>query len=237
MRYVRDQTGRFPERPHYEPKEIDTMFEHIVVGFLKARHGQVEFPFTTEDLTVLIEQETADLDPYADLSGYGAGVEGVTEFWPGRKPSVKIAKELAESDRRENRYRTTLSHEYGHVRLHGYLFGLGASPGLFDAKAKPGVIACKRDTMLSASRTDWMEWQAAYACGAVLMPAACARAAVSGYREQAGVFGQVQASSDHGQAMIELLVKGFQVSRDAARVRLSVLGLLGAAPAAKSLFG
>jgi hypothetical protein len=37
--------------------------------------------------------------------------------------------------------------------------------------------------------------------------------------------------------MIELLVKGFQVSRDAARVRLSVLGLLGAATAAKSLFG
>jgi len=94
MRYVRDQTGRFPERPHYEPKEIGTMFEHIVVGLLKARHGQVEFPFTTEDLTVLIEQETADLDPYADLSGYGAGVEGVTEFWPGRKPSVKSPRNL-----------------------------------------------------------------------------------------------------------------------------------------------
>jgi len=99
------------------------------------------------------------------------------------------------------------------------------------------VIACKRDTMLSASRADWMERQAGYACGAVLMPATYARAAVCGYREQAGVFGQMQAVSDHGQAMIELLVKGFQVSRDAARVRLSVLGLLGAAPAAKSLFG
>jgi len=137
MRYVRDQTGRFPERPHYEPKEIDTLFEHIVVGFLKARHGQVEFPFTTEDLTVLIEQETADLDPYADLSGYGAGVEGVTEFWPGRKPSVKIAKELAESDRRENRYRTTLSHEYGHVRLHGYLLAWEPAPACSTRKPSP----------------------------------------------------------------------------------------------------
>jgi len=237
MRYVRDQTGRFPERPHYEPKEFDTMFERIVVDFLKSRHGKVEFPFTTDDLTVLIEKETEDLDSYADLSGYGAGVEGVTEFLPGRKPSVKIAKELAESDRRENRYRTTLSHEYGHVRLHGYLFCLGASPDLFDVKAKPGVIACKRDTMLTASRTDWLEWQAGYACGAVLMPSTYARTAVSGYREQSGLHGQVQASSDHGQAMTELLVNGFQVSRDAARVRLSVLGLLGAAPTAKSFFG
>jgi hypothetical protein len=229
MRYVRDQTGRFPEHPHYEPKEFDTMFERIVVDFLKSRHGSVKFPFTTDDLTVLIEKETEDLDSYADLSGYGAA-----EFLPGRKPSVKIAKELAESDRRENRYRTTLSHEYGHVRLHGHLFGLGAGPDLFDAKAKPGVIACKRDTMLTASRTDWLEWQAGYACGAV---STYARTAVSDYREQAGLYGQVQAFSDHGQAMIELLVNGFQVSRDAARVRLSVLGLLGAAPAAKSLFG
>jgi hypothetical protein len=36
--------------------------------------------------------------------------------------------------------------------------------------------------------------------------------------------------------MIEQLVENFQVSRDAARVRLSVLGVLGAAPAAGSLF-
>lgn len=236
MRYVRDQTGRFAERPHYEPKELDQMFERIVVDFLTKRYGKVAFPLTTEDLTVLIEQDTHDLDSYADLSGYGAGVEGVTEFFPARKPSVKIANELAESVRRENRYRTTLSHEYGHVRLHAFLFDMGRSPGLFDAKTKPNVIACKRDTMISAPRGDWMEWQAGYACGAVLMPASYARRAVSGYRDTAKLFGPVAATSAHGQSMIDLLVSGFQVSKDAARVRLSVLGILGEAPAAKSLF-
>ena len=156
MRYVRDQTGRFAERPHYEPKELDTMFERIIVDFLKAQHGKVAFPISTDDLTVLIERDAEDLDPYADLSPYGDGVEGVTEFTPGRKPRVRIAEALATSDNHENRYRTTLTHEYGHVRLHGYLFSLsGSGPGLFGTPAKPNVIACKRDTMVSAARTDW----------------------------------------------------------------------------------
>ncbi len=237
MRNVRDRTGRFSERPHYEPKELDQMFERIVVGFLKKRHGNVEFPLVTDDLTVMIEQDTADLDIYANLSSYGAGVEGVTEFMPGQKPSVKITKELAESDRMENRYRTTLSHEFGHVRLHGYLFDFGRSGDLFEGKSKPGAIACKRDTMLAASPNDWMEWQAGYACGAVLMPATYARAAVNSYREQAKLFGPVAPATAHGSAMVELVTTRCKVSRDAARVRLSVLGIVGEASAARSLFG
>jgi hypothetical protein len=47
--------------------------------------------------------------------------------------------------------------------------------------------------------------------------------------------GPVPASTPQGQNMIELLVERFQVSQDAARVRLSVLGFLGAAPAMGSL--
>jgi hypothetical protein len=238
MRYVRDQTGRFTERPHYEPKELDTMFERIVVEFLKAKHGKVEFPITTDDLTILIEQDSEDLDPYADLSSYGGGVEGVTEFVPGRKPRVRISAALGTSENRGNRYRTTLTHEYGHVRLHGYLFALGPrGPGLFDAKPKPDAIVCKRDTMVNAPRTDWLEWQAGYACGAILMPASHARSVVSDYRAQANLYGPVPATSEHGQALINAVVETFQVSRDAARVHLSVLGFLGSAPATGSLFG
>jgi hypothetical protein len=238
MRYVRDQTGRFAERPHYEPKELDTMFERIIVDFLKAKHGKVEFPITTDDLTILIERDSEDLDPYADLSVYGDGVEGVTEFVPGRKPRVRIAAALAESENRENRYRTTLTHEYGHVRLHGYLFAVEPrGPGLFDTQRKTDVIVCKRDRMVTAPRTDWLEWQAGYACGAILMPATHTRQVVADYQTRANLYGAVPATSKHGQALIEALIQTFQVSRDAARVRLSVLGVLGAAPATGSLFG
>ena len=150
---------------------------------------------------------------------------------------MRIAQDLSSSENRENRYRTTLTHEYGHVHLHGYLFALGASAGLFGAPAKAEVIACKRETMITAKQTDWMEWQAGYACGAILMPASRVKAAVDDYRTGADIYGPVPAATEHGRAMIERLVENFQVSRDAARVRLSVLGVLGAAPAAGSLFG
>ncbi len=80
------------------------------------------YPVETEALKTLIERDAEDLDVYADLSAYGHDVEGVTEFRPGSKPAVKIAAELTEDSKRENRLRTTLTHEYGHVRFHSYLF-------------------------------------------------------------------------------------------------------------------
>jgi hypothetical protein len=110
-------------------------------------------------------------------------------------------------------------------------------PGLdlFDKVSKPGIIACKRDTMISAARTDWMEWQAAYACGALLMPASYVRSEIEKYRVEAKLYGPVPASTPEGFNMINIIVNRFQVSQDAARVRLSVLGYLGAAQSARSL--
>jgi hypothetical protein len=237
MRYVPDRTGRFPQRPHYEARELDTLFERITTDFLKAKYGEIHFPLTTADLTVLIEQDCDDLDPYADLSAYEGVVEGVTEFWPGRKPRVKISQTLSESENRENRLRTTLTHEFGHVRLHGYLFAMGTSTAdLFGGGRKPDVISCKRDTMISAPKNDWMEWQAGYACGAVLMPISRVRGKADEYRRMNNLYGPVPATGAHGQALIDIVVTDFQVSRDAARVRLSVLGFLGATAAVDSLF-
>ena len=71
MRYVADRSGRFTQRPHYEPKELDRECEAIVSAFLRERHGSVAYPLTTDDLTVLIERDTESLDQYADLSAYG----------------------------------------------------------------------------------------------------------------------------------------------------------------------
>ena len=213
------------------------MFERVVNEFLRSHRGEIRFPITTDDLTILIEQDCESLDQYADLSSYEGNVEGVTEFWPGRKPRVKIARDLSESENRENRLRTTLTHEFGHVRLHGYLFAMGpAGADLFGNSRKPDVISCKRDTMITAPQTDWMEWQAGYACGAVLMPASQVRQRADEYRRTADLYGPVPAATAHGQALIDQVVAAFQVSRDAARVRLSVLGFIGPAAAAGSLF-
>jgi len=89
VKYVPDRTGRFSQRPHYEPKELDRECETIIAGFLKERHGAAKYPVSTDDLTVLIERDTESLDQFADLSGYGRNVEGLTHFqrlpFPGRR--------------------------------------------------------------------------------------------------------------------------------------------------------
>lgn len=230
MKYVPDRQHGFPTRPHYEPAELDVMFERLVVGFLKEKYKDVRFPITTEDLKTLIERDVSDLEQYADLSCYGPGVEGATVFEGEGKPKVFVIAELSEDDRRENRLRTTLTHEYGHVRLHTYLYALERPRlPLMDVQTRPLGIYCKRDTMIQAGRTDWMEWQAGYACGAALMPATYIRRTVGAIHEQLGIFGSTGSDSAHGRAVIDAVVEGYQVSRDAARVRLSVLGLMGQA--------
>ena len=237
MKYVRDTTGRFSQRPHYRPEELDRECETIITGFLKDKYGKAEFPVSTDDLTLLIERDTEDFDSYADLSVYGNDVEGVTEFQPGEKPIVRIAENLSIDERRENRLRTTLTHEYGHVHFHTYLWEVDP-PGadLLQQNPNANKQICKRDTMLEAARTDWMEWQAGHACGAILMPISYLRQVVGEYQEANNLFGVIGTGSEHGQALIARIQDAFQVSADAARVRLLKLNILGAASVGRSLF-
>lgn len=67
MKWVIDRTGRFAQRPHYLPEELDTECERAITAFLTKKYQKVEFPIATDDLTVFLE-EHADLDGYADLS-------------------------------------------------------------------------------------------------------------------------------------------------------------------------
>ena len=130
MRYVRDTTGRFDQRPHYEMSELDEECEYIITSFMQELHGRLILPISTDDLTKLIERDAADLDLYADLSDEGPDVEGTTYFQPGQKPTVRIASELSESSRSEHRLRTTLTHEYGHVKFHAPLWRMMEVPTL-----------------------------------------------------------------------------------------------------------
>ena len=99
VRYVPDRTGRFTKRPYFRPDELDEECERIVVRFLQESYGRASFPVSTEDLKRLIERDAENLDHYADLSEYGPDVEGATEFWPGRRPIVKISEVLANDSR------------------------------------------------------------------------------------------------------------------------------------------
>jgi hypothetical protein len=237
VQYVPDDTGRFSRRPHYKPGELDRECESIISAFLRKRYGDVKFPVATDDLTRLIEQDTEDLDVYADLSEFGPDVEGVTEFRPGRKPSVKISEKLTNNEHQENRLRTTLTHEYGHVRFHGYLWEIEPPQrDLLKKNPHANKQICKRDGILTARQYDWMEWQAGYICGAILMPVSHLRRVVVSYQEKNRVFGAVQESSVHGLKLVEEIKKNFQVSGDAARMRLTKLGILSDVAPTRSLF-
>lgn len=227
MKYVPDNTGRFSKRPHFEPIELDSDCEKVVSGFLKNRYGKVEYPLSTNDLTVLLDK-ACELDVYADLSGEGEGVEGVTHFIPGRKPKVLISSHLQESGR-ENRLRTTLAHEWGHVRYHDSLWQVDISTGdLFGKKTQPGSIKCKRETMYNApANYDWMEWQAGYVCGAVLMPHTVVKRLAREFLATRSMEGPITfLQGNITTPLISEVSRKFQVSEDAARVRLLKLKVI-----------
>jgi hypothetical protein len=225
--YVKDKTGRFAERPHYKQEELDQECEKIIRTYLQEKHSEVRFPVDTEDLKSLIERDTHELDCYADLSEHGADVEGVTEFFMGKKPIVRISSRLTEDVRLENRLRTTLTHEYGHVNFHAYLFRLNQTQGqLFQAQAPQRLIS-KRENIIDAPQSDWMEWQAGYVCGAILMPVTFIRKLATDFVTSRNHFGPISPQSEKGREIIDLVVREFRVSQDAARVRLLKLGILG----------
>lgn len=231
VRMIRDLTGRFAQRPYYLAGELDRECEQIVTTFLTARHGNVRLPIATDELSLLIELEGADLDSCVDLSPYGDDVEGVTAFYVDREPDVMISDRLANDPRRENRLRTTLAHEFGHVRFHRHLWAEKLATGNLFAVPKDddNKAICKRDTILNARQSDWMEWQAGYISGAILMPVSAVRKLVDEYCTPQGIFGAVALNSDHGQILVHSLKDEFQVSEEAARVRLQALKLLSGA--------
>ncbi len=218
MRWVRDTTGRFPERPHFDRDEIDETCEALVAKFLRGTHGHVEFPLSTNDLTILVKAHTGDLDVYADLSSEGQDVEGMTEFFVDRKPSVQISSILSEDPRRQNRFRTTVTHELGHVHFHNSLIATRALPLPLYSEGPALTIRCRRDTIVGADKADWMEWQAGYASGATLAPRTYLRTLA---RDVLGTQFQTQVvGSALGQRLIHEVKLAFGLSNDAARVRL-----------------
>ena len=222
MKWVRDRTGRFYERPYYTQHEIDTHCEDVVSGFLRARGRSPEEAVSTDDLAVLIEGDVSELDLYANLAGEGRDVEGVTEFHRRQKPSVRIAKYLSAQPARENRLRSTLAHEYGHVMFHNFLWTLDPSRAPAKSRRRRNP-RCRRAGIVVAPQTDWIEWQAGYAEGALLMPITPLRELVGRSLQEWGLR-RVEAGTDRHGRLVKCVSDSFAVSRAAAETRLHKLG-------------
>jgi Zn-dependent peptidase ImmA (M78 family) len=224
MKWISDPTGRFPHRPFFEDGEIDYECEEIITKFLLDKYGKVDYPITTNDLTILLEQKAGDVDLFADLSKFDGNVEGVTAFYTNQKPKVLISREFSEQSNRQNRYRTTLTHEFGHVHFHGFLLSGGQYRMFADDTEKNNF--CKRESILGANKTDWMEWQAGYASGALLIPMTPLKLLCKDFYKTNKLLTTCGSTSAEGRQLILSVVGHFQVSEDAARVRLLQLKLL-----------
>lgn len=222
-------------KPEFQPtKRMDAMAEHVVMAHVRSRRSSDFLPVSTDDLTTLIEKHTEELDAYAELEEFGDGVEGLTLFQPGAKPIVRVSVRLSEKSN-ENRLRSTLAHELGHVLLHDPLFQRKAQGSLFDSTVRYSQV-CYRDGFDAQGQGDLFEYQAWYMCGALLMPISELTARVS-YKAQAfGCYSEIWQYSNLGQELIEDASSWFGVSRALARIRLLKSGFLSEAEPSPSLF-
>jgi hypothetical protein len=199
----------------------------MITAFLQELRGELILPIPTDALTKLTERDAADLDLYADLSAEEPDVEGLTDFYLDQKPKVRIARELSEQAWRERRLRTTLTHEYGHVRFHGELWAIAhSSLELFPELALKASPRCKRGGIIQAPAADWMERQAGYVCGALLMPITPLNRLVAAYLERHRLYTPLKKGSPPAIALRDQVSVMFGVSREAATVRLLKLGYL-----------
>lgn len=221
MKWLSDPTRRFLERPHFSEAEVQQRVDAAIATCF--HDDRPSFPIGDNDLDLLVDSVTSHYDPQADLRGHlGADVEGVTIFRPGEKARVKISNQLMDNTYRLRR-RMTIAHEVGHVLLHCELYGENRTLDLFSDSAERGRVYCKQATMLPG--VDWMEWQASYAGGVLLMPSGAIRDAMAELRGNK-IEHPVYPDEPEAQTIVRRIASIFEVSIDAAKVRLMQTGFI-----------
>jgi len=222
-------------KPDFQPtKRMDTTAEQVIMAHVRARRSSDYFPLSTDDLTTLIEKHAAELDTFAELAEFGDGVEGLTLFQPRAKPIVRVSVTLSEGAN-ENRLRSTLAHELGHVLLHDPLFQRKAQDSLFDANVQY-LQVCYRDGAEAIGQGDLFEYQAWYMCGALLMPLSELTARVAARAQASNSYSEIWQHSATGLDVIEDASSWFGVSKALARIRLLKSGLITDTEPSPALF-
>jgi Zn-dependent peptidase ImmA (M78 family) len=209
-----DPLGRFSwPIPWYAPGELDDMFETRGSAIFARRHSNSRFYLlTTDDLSVLIEEEGADLDPGFEFTGAEAGFLGKTIFRRG-ETLVRISRRVAQVSSFENVYRMTLAHEYAHIVLHRQVY-----EPCFDSVREMTDVC--QDEVPSSLHRDPLEWQAGRAAAGLLIPkSVLAKLVVPNYRP-------VRKGSRDAVGLSELVGKRFKTSLLAAAIRLEQLGYI-----------
>src|SRR5260370_30138970 len=118
---MRERTShrRRPRPVYFTREQLDELCERIIVGCCMERYGKELTPVPTEALLQLLEELSHDVDQLAELP---EGVNGVTEYYWDRKPTVKNDARLTQQHWREARRRSTLTHQCSHTNQHAPLW-------------------------------------------------------------------------------------------------------------------
>jgi hypothetical protein len=218
INWMADETGRFRKRAYFLQHEMDRHCERIVQLYNGRLYGQ-PFPGLRTEALIRMLNSYADLYLYEDVSKYGASVEAVTCFVTGKKPTVRIARELVFDRSQNNHLRFVLAHEYGHARFHGAAW---RRRWMRDGD----VLRCLANKMLTLDvRYDWWEWQANSLGASTLMPKSQVRRVVAAYFGGKELKGIAKDSSD-AHNLTQRVAELFEVSDQAAYFRLCRLGYL-----------
>jgi hypothetical protein len=204
----------------------DATLEEIAESELRRANLMPTADRPVVDIETFIERHLgADLDAGATLE---PGILGLTELRAGAKPRVIVNRDLTDAAVEVDtysgtlgRWRATLAHEAAHVLLHGYLFELNADQTtLFSdtvAESEQRLFRCLKREVLFISRSgrDPREVQANKGMAALLMPRS-----LFGAMSRDGASGMTEAE------LTDSLARAFEVSRQAARIRLGTLGFL-----------
>lgn len=175
----------------------------------------------------------ANLDQYAELDD---DVLGLSEFVLGERPQVRINRVLTIAACDEvpspgilGRWRATVAHEASHVVLHRTLFELSEFQSSLipdEELTPPRLLRCfKRDISFTRASGDWREVQANRGMAALLMPGQVFTAVTA--EEMAAMHvPSVEAGTEAARQLAGRVATRFQVSREAASIRLGTLGYL-----------
>lgn len=188
---------------------------------LTVRHGDRDRAITDDDLSVLLESLGVELDLFADLFHEKEWRQGYTEFFLDRPPIVRIARGLAENNKYANRFRFTLAHETGHILAQREAY---ERIGNVCSRGSAWLSYCNKHG-LRRQLHDWLEFQADYCGGALLMPKRLLDAHISLHPEL-NASGRNPIYSTIGRSLAVNVSERFHTSVDAARVRLISLGYL-----------
>ena len=176
------------------------------------------------------------VDGYAPLP---SEVLGLTRFYTTGKPQILINRDLTEEamDKHDSptwlkgRWRATMAHEASHVVFHQRLFAPDPTQAqlleVAKAESPQGDQRClKRDVQFAGRNSDWREIQANMGMAALLMPRALFCALCASELGIAAFDVGVCTGTAEAGALAERMALRFQVSRQAATIRLETLGIV-----------